>query len=83
MSDFLLFSFLIGMRHALEADHVAAVTVLAKRAKILRQALPLGVMWGTGHTLTLFAFGGVIVVLNNNFPQNFSLILEALVGACW
>ena len=80
MSGFLLLGFLIGMRHALEADHVAAVTVLATRAKHLRQALPLGVMWGVGHTLTLFVFGAVIVVLNNTLPHNITLMLEALVG---
>ena len=80
MSGILLLGFLIGMRHALEADHVAAVAVLATRAKSVSQALPLGVMWGVGHTLTLFTFGAVIVVLNNNLPQNLSLMLEALVG---
>ena len=80
MSGFFLLGFLIGMRHAIEADHVAAVTILATRAKNLRQALPLGVMWGMGHTLTLFVFGTVIVVLNNNLPQNVTIVLEALVG---
>jgi high-affinity nickel permease len=80
MSGILLLGFLIGMRHALEADHVAAVAVLATRAKSVRQALPLGVMWGIGHTLTLFAFAAVIVVFNNNLPQTVTLMLEALVG---
>jgi len=80
MSSILLLGFLIGMRHALEADHVAAVAVLATRVKSVRQALPLGVMWGMGHTLTLFVFGAVIIVLNNNLPQNVTLMLEAMVG---
>jgi len=80
MTGILFLGFLIGMRHALEADHVAAVAVLATRVKSVRQALPLGIMWGLGHTLTLFAFGAVIVVLNNNLPQSVTLLLEALVG---
>ena len=80
MSGFLLFGFLIGMRHALEADHVAAITILATRARNLRQILPLGVMWGMGHTLTLFAFGSIIVMLNLHLSQDITLILEALVG---
>jgi len=80
MSSILLLGFLIGMRHALEADHVAAVAVLATRAKSVSQALPLGIMWGVGHALTLFAFGVVIIVLNNSLPQNVTLMLEALVG---
>ncbi|MBL6932752.1 MAG: urease accessory protein [Rhodospirillales bacterium] len=80
MSGILFLGFLIGMRHALEADHVAAVAVLATRAKTVRQAVPLGVMWGVGHTLTLFAFGAVIVVLNANLPENVTHVLEAVVG---
>ncbi len=80
MSGILFLGFLIGMRHALEADHVAAVAVLATRAKTVRQALPLGVMWGLGHTATLFAFGAVIVMLNANLPQDIAQMLEAVVG---
>jgi high-affinity nickel permease len=80
MSSFLLLGFLIGLRHALEADHVAAITVLVTRAKHVSQALPFGVMWGIGHTLTLFTFGAVILVLNNNLPQSITLMLETLVG---
>jgi ABC-type nickel/cobalt efflux system permease component RcnA len=80
MSGILFLGFLLGMRHALEADHMAAVAVLATRAKSLRQAVPLGVMWGLGHTLTLFAFGAVIVVLNTSIPQAYAQFLEALVG---
>ena len=68
------------MRHALDADHVAAVTVLATRAKNLRQALPLGLMWGLGHTLTLIAFGALIIIFNNNLSQNITVVLEFLVG---
>lgn len=80
MSGILFLGFLIGMRHALEADHVAAVAVLATRAKSVRQAVPLGIMWGMGHTLTLFAFGAAIVALNSHIPPNISAILEGLVG---
>lgn len=80
MTGILFLGFLIGMRHALEADHITAVAVLATRAKTVRQALPLGVMWGLGHTLTLFAFGAIIVLLDTNLPPKFALMLEALVG---
>jgi len=80
MSGILFLGFLLGMRHALEADHVAAVAALASREKNLRQAVPLGVMWGLGHTLTLLAFGAVIVILNSSIPQQLGQFLEALVG---
>ncbi len=80
MSSILFLGFLIGMRHALETDHVAAVAVLATRARTLKQALPLGLMWGLGHTLTLFAFGIAILLLGSRVPESLSTILEGLVG---
>jgi ABC-type nickel/cobalt efflux system permease component RcnA len=80
MSGILFLGFLLGMRHALEADHVTAVAVLATRGKSFRQAVPLGFMWGLGHTLTLLTFGAVIVVLNTTIPQAYAQIMEALVG---
>ena len=80
MSTILFLGFLIGMRHALEADHVAAVAVLATRARSVKQALPLGLMWGVGHTLTLFAFGIVILLLGTQMPASLAAVLEGLVG---
>ncbi len=80
MTGILFLGFLIGMRHALEADHLAAVAVLATRAKSVRQALPLGIMWGLGHTLTLFAFGAAVIVLGTSIPAELALYLEGLVG---
>lgn len=80
MTTILFLGFLIGMRHALETDHVAAVAVLATRARSIRQALPLGIMWGLGHTLTLFVFGIAILLLGAEMPAGLATILEGLVG---
>ncbi len=80
MTTILFFGFLIGMRHALETDHVAAVAVLATRASSVKQAVPLGLMWGLGHTLTLFAFGIAILLLGANVPESFGNTLEGAVG---
>jgi len=80
MTTILFLGFLIGMRHALETDHVAAVAVLATRARSVRQALPLGIMWGLGHTLTLFAFGIAILLLGAEMPDGMATTLEGLVG---
>ncbi len=80
VTTILFLGFLIGMRHALETDHVAAVAVLATRARSVRQALPLGLMWGLGHTLTLFVFGIAILLLGNQVPDYLGATLEGLVG---
>ena len=57
MISLLLLGFLIGMRHALEADHVAAVASLTSEGQTLKHALRQGAAWGLGHTITLFLFG--------------------------
>ena len=80
MWTFLGFGFLIGLRHALEADHVAAVASLLTRSRGTGQALRLGLSWGLGHTLTLFAVGLVVLSVDGIVPEGFARGLEALVG---
>ena len=50
MGSLLLIGLLIGMRHALEADHVAAVASLTSRSESLSGAMRQGAAWGLGHT---------------------------------
>ncbi len=76
----LLLGFLIGMRHAVEADHVAAVASLATRSAGLGESLRQGAAWGLGHTLTLFLFGSLVLVLDLAMPQTLALGLEFAVG---
>lgn len=70
-----------GMQHALEADHLAAVATLAARERSLAGTLRQGVAWGIGHTLTLLAFGGVVLLLGAAIPEQAAHWLEAAVGA--
>jgi cytochrome c biogenesis protein CcdA len=81
MASILLLGFLMGMRHALEADHLAAVASLAAGGKASRRSTVLrGAVWGLGHTITLLAFGGVCLVLGLAVPERLSRLLEAGVG---
>jgi len=76
----LIMSFLIGMRHALESDHLAAVASLATRSPSLRHTIGLGATWGVGHTLTLFLFGSVVIWMDSVIPERIATGLEFLVG---
>src|SRR3954454_18457735 len=53
----LFLGFLLGMKHATEADHLAAVATLATRQTSVGDTVNQGVAWGIGHTVTLTLFG--------------------------
>jgi hypothetical protein len=74
------FGFLLGMRHAVEADHLAAVASLSARSTSLGQAIRLGTVWGLGHTLTLFVVGAVVLAADSVVPERLAQGLELAVG---
>lgn len=80
MLSLLFIGFLIGMRHALEADHVAAVATLATTTNSLKSAVKHGAVWGVGHTLALFAFGSTVILTDSIMPETMALGLEFAVG---
>jgi len=72
--------FVLGLRHALDADHLAAVsTVLAERPSWRASGL-VGLSWGIGHTLVLLFVGVIVLVLRVPIPEPLALAAEGLVG---
>lgn len=80
MLAFLGFGFVLGMQHALEADHIAAVSSIAARRSQIGDIVKHGLTWGMGHTITLFLFAGVALVLGQAIPAHFEQWLETAVG---
>ena len=72
--------FLLGMQHALEADHIAAVSSLAARRSNVGDIVKHGLTWGLGHTLTLFVFAGAAILLGHAIPEHVARPLETAVG---
>ena len=72
--------FLLGMQHALEADHIAAVSSIAARRSNVADIVRHGLTWGLGHTLTLFAFAGIAILLGRAIPDTLARPLETAVG---
>ena len=72
--------FLLGMQHALEADHIAAVSSIAARRSEVTDIIKHGLTWGLGHTLTLFAFAGAAILLGHAIPEALARPLETAVG---
>jgi ABC-type nickel/cobalt efflux system permease component RcnA len=72
---------LLGLRHATDPDHLAAVTtLLASAERRARDAATLGVAWGTGHALTLFALGVPIVLYRAYLPDALQRGAETAIG---
>lgn len=69
------------MRHALEPDHLAAVSTLAAEQRGRRAGLLLGAFWGLGHALSLIFVAGTLIVVEAQMPERVGLWLEAMVGA--
>jgi hypothetical protein len=72
--------FLLGMQHALEADHIAAVSSIAARRTEVGDIVKHGLTWGLGHTLTLLAFAGIALLLGHAIPEAFARPAEVAVG---
>ena len=70
----------LGMRHALEPDHLAAVSTLMTGERSSAKAAWLGAWWGLGHTLTLFTAGALLVVLQAEMPAIVAQMLEVCVA---
>jgi ABC-type nickel/cobalt efflux system permease component RcnA len=91
----LLLGFVLGLRHALDADHVAAVAAIvddgpavppgagadaASRRRSLRGALVTGLLWGAGHAATLLLAGGLVMALCARVPDRLAQAFEMAVA---
>jgi high-affinity nickel-transport protein len=72
--------FLLGVRHAVDPDHVVAVGTIATRASSFRRAAAIGVLWGTGHTFTILAVGGTIILARIVISPRVGLAMEFAVA---
>ncbi len=68
------------MRHALEADHLAAVAAISTKEHSLKASIKHGAIWGLGHTTTLFLFGSMVILLNTVISETMADRLELAVG---
>jgi len=72
--------FLLGMRHAIDPDHVVAVTTIVSRQRNIWYAGWVGAVWGVGHTITIVAVGAAIILFNLAIPTRVGLAMELAVG---
>lgn len=75
-----LTALLVGFLHALEPDHMAAVTTFVSRRPEPLRALAFGVQWGVGHSVAVMAAGALLVLLDLHPPAAAASGLEFGVG---
>jgi len=76
----LAFGFVLGMRHATDADHVAAISTIVAGGPSPRRAAVVGAWWGAGHSLSVLLVGGALVLFKLPMPVRVALGLEFLVA---
>ncbi|MGH7230953.1 MAG: urease accessory protein [Nitrospiraceae bacterium] len=72
--------FLLGARHALDPDHVAAVSAILSKRPDLHTSGLIGFSWGFGHTMVLVLVGAAVILLKVNIPAPFTEACEFGVG---
>jgi len=79
--EFLLLGFLVGMAHAFETDHLAAIGTLASSGKATPKRLAfLGASWGMGHTTTLFVISLPVILFGVILTERFAAGMEFAIG---
>ena len=72
--------FILGLRHALDPDHIVAVSTVVSECKSLRRSSLVGTFWGLGHTLSLFVVGCAVIALKLNISERVALLMEFAVA---
>jgi nickel/cobalt exporter len=76
----ILLGLFLGMRHSTDADHVVAVSTIVSRQRSIRSSATIGLLWGLGHTVTIFLVGSAIIVFGVVIPPRLGLSMEFSVA---
>jgi nickel/cobalt exporter len=71
---------ILGLKHAVEADHLAAVSAIVSERKSILSSSLVGGLWGLGHTISLLIAGLIVIILKVQIPDRVALALEFCVA---
>ena len=78
--SFLALGFLLGAKHALDADHVVAISTIATENRNLWRSCAIGFCWGVGHTVILLIAGLAVLAFRLTISEDWAKLFEAGVG---
>lgn len=76
----ILLGLFLGMRHSTDPDHMVAVSTIVSRQLSIRSSATIGLLWGLGHTLTIFLVGSAIIIFGVVIPPRLGLSMEFCVA---
>ena len=76
----ILLGLFLGMRHSTDADHIVAVSTIVARQGSVKSSATIGLLWGLGHTLTIFLVGSAIIIFGVVIPPRLGLSMEFCVA---
>jgi ABC-type nickel/cobalt efflux system permease component RcnA len=76
----ILLGLFLGMRHSTDPDHVVAVSTIVSRQGSIKSSATIGLLWGLGHTLTIFLVGSAIIIFGVVIPPRLGLSMEFCVA---
>lgn len=80
LTAILFVGFVLGVRHAMDPDHVVAITTIVTRQRGIKKAALIGALWGVGHTCTIFVVGAMIILFKVTIPPRLGLSMELTVA---
>jgi ABC-type nickel/cobalt efflux system permease component RcnA len=75
-----LLGLFLGMRHSTDPDHLVAVSTIVSRQRSVKSSAAIGLLWGLGHTLTIFLVGSAIIIFGVVIPPRLGLSMEFCVA---
>jgi high-affinity nickel-transport protein len=75
-----LLGLFLGVRHSTDPDHVVAVSTIVSRQGSIKSSAAIGLLWGLGHTLTIFFVGSAIIIFGVVIPPRLGLSMEFSVA---
>src|SRR5437764_14983116 len=72
--------FVLGLKHALDPDHMVAVSTIVSESKSMKRSSLVGTFWGLGHTMSLLLAGIAVIAFRIRIPDRVALWMEFTVA---
>src|SRR3989344_3018116 len=73
-------AFLLGIRHGIDWDHIAAITDLTGTSDHKKEAFILGLWYIVGHAAVVIILGLIAIIIGINLPEWIDPLMERFVG---